>query len=425
MNKPSRFTRLVSAWKGEDIQQIGLGFRGPFNNSLDAFSSGYSTAFSSGYRSAFGFTVPSQEEARTIATYYACVSLVARMMSQMPLRFVRNDGTVTLVRMARIWNKNPRQLMSGPRLTNWVSRQILEYGNCYLEIESDGFNTPARLAPIHAGRVITRHKADADDSPFLTEHVVRTKSGNRVIDDADMLHFMGEETDGLYGCPMLTSALKNVVSLALEEEIFAGETFIKDPQGRVHIQLPGMGNDEQIQAVSSRWEKTNVGRKSRSKPIVTGEDVSITPLDLAANEGMILGSRLHSGEDICRVFGIAPSLVGYESKTATYAVGYRELNRAFHKNRLAAFAHEMENEIETKLVTARSGVRAQFNPDVLLALSREEQVALLNTETAGLQLKSVNEARTELGLEEVEGQDGINTDPNREEFLFRRQTQGN
>ena len=443
----NRWGRLKNAWQkppmptiteeglfGKDLQQIGAGLGG-YQNAFSAFQGGWNSTLNSGLRSAFGFTTPSQEEARTIAAYYACISLIARMISQMPLRFIdmnTKDKDEVLQRIAFLWNNKARgQLFSGPRLTNWVVRQILEYGNSYVEMVVNSFEMPIALNPIHAGRVTTRVKTMVGSNEFPMYHQIYRDiysdgglgNKDRDIDGGRMLHFMGEEhIGGVYGMPLLSGALRNIISLGLEEETFVGERFSLSPMGELLIKTNlGMA---QVEELSKRLSERNYGREGSGKPIVAPEGAEITPMSLNVSENMLLTPREWTAEEICRVLAVPPVMIGMQSRAATYAVNYREQRRAFTANRLQPMVKDMSNEIESKILPENTGVVAEFDAKGHLDLSRAELADIHSTETGGSATLLVNEARKEKGLGEVEGGDKLPNGGSTEEFRFRKEEKG-
>lgn len=427
----SRWQRLREAWNEpepeqspnrqvERVEQHTVGPQDFWPDAKSGFGLGATRNTFLGMRSAFGFAYPSKEEARTIPTYSAVLGTIARLIGQMPLKITRTEGknrSTYAQALADQWNLGGNgQLLYGPDLTQWAVRQYFEEGNACIYVEQDPrWGGLGRLRNVDYSRVNVRLKdAPERSSLFPTEYQISQgrngRGGTVTVDGSSVLHFMYEVNDGVRGESILHNALRNIIQLALEQEMYAADAYSKDPTSSYQYTVSEGMTQEEKDSVRKEWDDY-LGRAGRKELIIAEGGGKFEQLLNNLNAGQIIEPRRWVAEEICRAFNsFPPSAVALGKTNILFTSGkhYRVVLRSIVSNVLQPITAEFANEIRAKFFPPDARIHVEFDPEVLISMDRAELVDLLAKEVdAGL--STVNEARAQLGREAMKGGDTLRT----------------
>ena len=398
--------RITAAWNtlvGSPKMQAGR-----TGDARTDFLNGYSLGndFSSPYDSPLIAPESDPDTAKTVAAFYACTNLLCRMNAIMPLEIVNDEGEHPLEELENLWNKDRRAVLTGPELSMWRERSIVYYGNAYLRIVRDTrFGVPLTLQPIPARLVKIKIKDDAS-SIFTMENIyyeIQTGKGGFTVEPQDMLHFRSEETDssGLCGLSILSGAARNTVDVAVATDRHARETFKQAPLGSgVILDKKSLLTGPQIDQMKEAWKQKIIGETNRGELDIFSGDFELHEFKFMAKDAQLLESREYSGQDICRMFGMDPGLIGYEKKGGIASESgstYRERNRALVQNRITPNLNAYALEIDRKFLTENSGLTVRFDVSAATALDAKEQAEILAIQTNDSKYLTNNEARIRSG----------------------------
>jgi HK97 family phage portal protein len=121
----------------------------------------------------------------------------------------------------------------------------------------------------------------------------------------------------------------------------------------------------------------------------------------------MLESRKFSGEEICRIFGVPPAMVGYGDKASNWGTGKEVDVLGFQKFTLRRRLKRVELAAQKQLLSPAdlaAGVTIEFNLEGLL---RGDSAARASFYQSGLQngWTTINEVRALENLPPVEGGD--------------------
>ena len=424
------------------------------SGSLSAFTGGYPLEFlrSGSVESAFNGIIPTREQARMLPVYSACIDALADIVSVMPLRFMqtftetrevngrtinRQRQSVTMQRLARLWNNAPYNVLSGSQLTRWVFTEILEEGNAYIVIQRDSMGMPVALYPVSATRVTPRWSQT--QTPWAKEYFIAyapaTTSeyeGGLTLGGGDVLHFMGEYNDGLLGRPHRETVLRDTILLGLLQDWFVATDFTKGPGSAPAFIFPENEDPtpDEMRQIIENYKLNNTGRKGRDTPFIAGRGLSISSFDTALMGQELLSAREFTDRQIARGLRVTLEQVDLVLSGNIYAAGFREKLRNFHSARVNPMVSPIEREISRKLIHPRNQttVAAEFNNERVLRLSQQEHTDLIAAQiNAGV--RTLNEGREELELDPIDNPNAdiplplLGTDV--QEFRFRREDQNN
>ena len=163
----------------------------------------------------------------------------------------------------------------------------------------------------------------------------------------------------------------------------------------------------QVDDFRAQWQGTQGGQGNAGRtPILWGE---WKYLDKTAGMSMadaeFLASRSFENEEICRVFGIPPILIGDSKKMSSWGTGIEQINQGFLTYSLNPWLVNWEQALNITLLTEREladGLTVVFDRTALMqaSLAARTQFARTMREIGAL---SVNDVRREIAANQLFG----------------------
>jgi len=339
------------------------------------------------------------EELISVPAVSACVNLLMRAIAQLPaiVYAVDRDQRRELYGhpIARLLDRSTNLYQSGFTWMSCMVRDVCLAGNGFSLIERDPDDSPMALLPVKPAAVSVR-----SDGMMLWYEV--TIGGERFQYPAsEVLHFKMISEDGIRGVSMITPARRSI-ELAIEQET-AGLNFFRNnatPTGVIH--MPHRLAPEQARRLRDEWQQNYAGHRRRVA--ILEEGCTFEPMSPSFESAEWLKSRVLTGEDICRFFGILPTLVGY-SERSSYSSSESEW-AAFLATSLGAWLRMIETELAVKLL--EEGQEIQHDTRSLVRANLTERYSAYDKAlSAGW--ASVNEVRRWEGLAAAPGGDLLRT----------------
>jgi HK97 family phage portal protein len=300
-----------------------------------------------GVRSPAGVTV-TPDSALGVTTVMACVTLIARSLASVPLVLYEKAGERG--RQPAVDHPLYPLLhdLANPLLTAFDVRQTLFacallYGNAYAEIEWGPDGYPVALWPLAPERV--RLFITPERQVYYT---VQTDDGRTTpLPQYRVHHLRGLVTNGWLGISPLRAA--NAIGLAMATEEFGSKFFGQGAHPSVVLSHPGRLTPEAVVNLRRSFEQQWSGSNNAHRIAVVGEGVKPEPMRTPPNEAQMLETRSFQVLEICRIFNIAPGLVG-AAETQTYASAEQDMLR-FRELTLGPWAEAEEKAIYRDLLT--------------------------------------------------------------------------
>lgn len=311
-------------------------------------------------RSAAGVRVTASD-ALSVSTVLACVTLIARSLASVPLILYRRSGAGRAPADDHPLFPILRDL-ANPLQTAFDVRQalfsdVLLYGNAYAEIQWSEDGYPVGLWPLPPEQVQLYVNGNellyrVSGSVFGSDARVRWLPERRVH------HMRGLVVQGLLGVSPLRAA--NAIGLAIATEEFGARYFGEGAHPSVVLSHPAKLTPEAVSNLRRSFEAQWSGMSNAHRVAVVGEGVRPEAMRIAPNESQFLETRAFQVEEICRIFGVSPGLVG-AAQTQTYASAEQDLIR-FRELTLGplAKAHEQAISRDLLLEGERAGLFARY-----------------------------------------------------------------
>ena len=343
-------SRVLGAWLSEregaaeraGIVALGENSTGSLNLSELTAMIGASSV------SASGASVTA-DSAMKVSAVYGCVSLIAGAIATLPLGVFERTAEGRDKADHPYWWLFNEQASEG-----WTSSAAIEYIISAKLFYGDGFG---RLIRAKGGRVLgwePLHPLSV--YPFRHDGKILyrvTKSGEApyTLDSSDVLHLPSLGFDGLTSPSPITYAAREAIGTAISAQQFSGQFFAGGANFDYALKTASKLDTEQLnQLKASLLGRAQNGGRG---PLILSGGLEPAQLSVNSKDAEILATRLFTVEEICRVFGVPPHMVGHTDKTTSWGSGIESQGIGFVRYTLQRHLTPMAQEINRKLWPVR------------------------------------------------------------------------
>ena len=290
------------------------------------------------------------DTAMKVSAVYGCVSLIAGAISTLPL------GVFQRTAEGRDKAEHPYWWLFNEQASEqWTSSAAIEYLISSKLFYGDGFgrlirgnrsNQVVGWEPLHPLSV----------QPFKHEGRVLyrvTKSGDApyTLDSADMIHLPSLGFDGLTSPSPITYAAREAIGTAISAQQFSGQFFAGGANFDYALKTTSKLTSEQLnQLKASLLGRAQNGGRG---PLILSGGLEPAQLSVNSKDAEILATHLFTVEEICRVFGVPPHMVGHTDKTTSWGSGIESQGIGFVRYTLQRHLTPMQQELNRKLWPVR------------------------------------------------------------------------
>ena len=255
------------------------------------------------------------------------------------------------------------------------------------------------LEPMAWDHVSTRRRSDTDEIEYEYK-------GKRYAAD-DILHIRGFGGSPLGG---LSTIAMGVATFGMAKAInrSAAKMFASGVRSSGILTKEGTPFTAPQRAEAERLLREKyVGAMNAGVPMLLDNGLKWEALSINPDDAQMLESRAFSVEEVCRMFGVPPHMIGHTDKSTSWGTGLEQQTLGFQKFALRPRLKRIETALEQQLLTPAdiaAGVTIEFNLEGLL---RGDTVSRFQSYQTGLQngIYTINEVRAKEGLPPVEGGD--------------------
>jgi HK97 family phage portal protein len=388
---------------------------------LPMFTRG-SEAWNELFGPAHGLPAPTRSTAMMSTAIYACVNLLAGAIMALPVNIYR--VTIASGERDRLFADDLAWVLNEEMAPRWPASAGWEYLACSLLFEGDAFarivrgraSQPVGLMPIHPDRVTVGLTADGMRLAYLVEPEVfngQTVGKPVVLDQDDMLHIPGFGFDGRRGLPPLRYALRKAGGVALATQDYAERFFANSARPDYALRTDQQLAPTKVKELKDQIDEHHQGAHNAHRPMLLHSGLDIKTWSMNASDMQLLAQRQFQVEEICRVYGVPPFMIGHNEKTTSWGSGVESMGKAFVRYALRQHLHKFEVEINRKLFRTAARV-AEFDTS---DLERADTQTLMNALRVAVGragepgIMRVNEARAVLRLNRDPGGDTLGVNP--------------
>jgi HK97 family phage portal protein len=343
-------SRVLGAWLSERegaAERAGIVALGE-NSASSATLSELTAMLGASSISASGASVTA-DSAMKVSAVYGCVSLIAGAIATLPL------GVFERTQEGRDKADHPYWWLFNEQASEgWTSSAAIEYIISSKLFYGDGFG---RLIRAKGGRVLgwePLHPLSV--YPFRHDGKILyrvTKSGEApyTLDSSDVLHLPSLGFDGLTSPSPITYAAREAIGTAISAQQFSGQFFAGGANFDYALKTATKLTAEQLtQLTASLRSRAQNGPRG---PLILSGGLEPAQLSVNSKDAEILATRLFNVEEICRVFGVPPHMVGHTDKTTSWGSGIEAQGIGFVRYTLQRHLTPMAQEINRKLWPVR------------------------------------------------------------------------
>jgi HK97 family phage portal protein len=207
-------------------------------------------------------------------------------------------------------------------------------------------------------------------------------------------------SDGVRGVSVLNYA-KDVLELAKSAEASAKEFFASGMNINGILSCATMLNEKQRQDIRNSW---TLGGGKTSLQILPA-NIQYQAIGTDAAKAQLLESRQHETIEIARYFNVPIQLIQAGDKLTYNKL--EEFNLLYLQHTLSPYITSIEQEFTRKLFPGESDMYVDFHENFNLLSTDKGSTTEYLSKLVTSGIMTVNEARTELGLPNVEGGDKL------------------
>lgn len=330
------------------------------------------------------------ETALRLDAVWACISLISKTTGTLPC-IVYDRKSMGIASDASIYDllhNAPNIDDSASEFWEMAALSLCLDGNFFAEKNRIG-DRLVSLYPLHPRSVVVRR----DDHGARYYEVTET-TGVRRLTEGDMLHVRGIRVPGSDRGLSPIGEQFNAIGNALSAEKVAGRTFANGMMPSLII------SSDQILKAQQRAQlqdvlKSTVGANNAGSVTLLEAGLKPHQITLKPEDAQLLETRKFSVEQICRIFGVPPIMIGHAADgVTTWGSGVEQIILQFTKTGLLPLLKKIESAIIRDLLTPveRKKYVVKFNMEGFLRGDHAARAAFLSTMVSnGIYLP--NEAR--------------------------------
>jgi HK97 family phage portal protein len=253
--------------------------------------------------------------AENLSTVLACVSAISTAIASLPAWVYRRDGEGRAVAdghaAMRLIRRGPNQHQTWPDFVEWLVASTLLRGNGLAEIVTGRAGAVTALAPIPWEWVSVQLLANgrlAYDVTEMTSLGGGAGRSRRLLQD-EVLHLRDRTDDGLVGRSRLQRAAATVrAGLAVQD--FAAATYDNGAHPSGVLEAEGKLSEAALGELQRHFADAFTGQKNAAKAMVLDQGLKWKSVSISPEDAELLASRRFSTEELARIFGCPPPIIG-------------------------------------------------------------------------------------------------------------------
>jgi HK97 family phage portal protein len=349
----------------------------------------------------FGFGGPTsagvavnETSALGLTAVFRAVAIIAGTIAGLPLKSYRTLPGDERERVGSFLDSpNGPDGMTAFEWKELVLVHLLLHGNAYLLHEYNGAGALVGLHPLHPSAVAVKPVVTDEDrdrfGPWRKYYTVSlANNSQRDYSPLDLTHIPAMGTDGLRGLAPIEAA-RQAIGTGLAGDKAAARLFASG------LLLGGLVSADEDMAEEDAKEALEGIRRKTSGADHAGDVAFInarlkfTPWSMPAQDAQFIEGRLHQIEEVARIFGVPPHLLGHTSKATSWGTGIEEQNRALSRFTLMPWTARLEQRLSRLLPSPRF---VEFDYSGMLQPAPEQEIPLLIAQVQA-EIITRNEAR--------------------------------
>lgn len=338
----------------------------------------------------------SQKSSLQISAVFACVRLLADTVSTLPADTYTRDGDERRPYPTPTWLVEPDVGVTRQDFLQQVVTSLMLDGNAFVQVLRAGAGVAA-LVVLDPTRIEVRRNRESRRPEYVVDQ------GQTVLPAGDILHITDLRRPGDLRGVSRVAEMRQTLGLARALDEFAARFFGNGSTTTGIIEYPGNLNEEQARDLVDGFEAGHKGLRRAHRPGVLSGGAKFQKTGVDPESAQMLGSRQMAVEEIARIFGIPPHMIGLTTPGAMSYASVEQNAIQFVTHTLRPLVTKIESAL-SRLLPGDAFVR--FNMDGLL---RGDSISRAQYHSTALQAgwETVNDVRRIEDLPPVDGGDQI------------------
>lgn len=341
-----------------------------------------------------------------LAATYACVNLLAGTQASLPLMVYRTgtDGVRSVARdhpLYFVLHDSPNFDQTAVDFWEYMCAGLELHGNAYAVIAKRQNGEIFSLTPVRPDLMTVRR-----NSAGVIEYTWADEGRNRKETQTNILHIRGFGGGPLGGASTL-SVCRQTFAGALATERAANSMFVNGAMPSGILSTDKTLTPEQRKLAEQLLVEKFVGALNAGRPMLLDNGVKWDQLTIAPEDAQMLETRRFGVEEICRVFGVPPHMIGHTENSTSWGTGLEQQTLGFVKFTLRRRLKRIEQALEKQLLSLaerRNGIRIEFNLEGLLRGDSKGRSEFYKAMTQ-MGAMTINEVRALENMPPIEGGD--------------------
>lgn len=341
-----------------------------------------------------------------LSATWACVNLLAGTIGSLPLMVYRTDraGVRSVARdhpLYYVLHDSPNFDQTAVDFWEFMSVGLELHGNAYAEILTRNNGSIFSLTPVRPDLVGVTRLANGN-----LEYTWTIDGKKKVLGQRSVLHIRGFGGNPLGGASTL-SVCSAAFNAAVLTNRAASRMFSNGAMPSGVLSTEKTLTLEQRALAEKLLQEKFTGAMNAGRPMLLDNAVKWEQLTISPEDAQMLESRKFGIEEICRIFGVPPHMIGHTENSTSWGTGIEQQTLGFQKFTLRKRLKRIEQALEKQLLTAAdriAGITIEFNLEGLLRADSSARAAFYKS---GLNdgWFTINEVRALENMPPVEGGD--------------------
>lgn len=297
---------------------------------------------------------PTEETAFTVSAIYASVNLIAGAIASLPMYIfrVKSDGEKDRIQNDPLWwvlneEMNPRWAASAG--WEFLTQSLLMHGDAFAPIIRRADGMPIGMKPVHPLRVTVHLKPAEQRLVYSVAPEDGVPGKIEVFDQDDMIHVPGFGFDGFRGMSPLRYALRTTGAVSIATQDFSASFFANSARPDYALTTEQKLSPEAIESMRSQIDEQHKGATKAFRPMVLHGGLDIKTITMPIEDMQLVAMRQFQIEDIARIYGVPPFMIGHNEKTTSWGSGVESMGIGFVRFTLRQHLNKFETEFNRKL----------------------------------------------------------------------------
>jgi len=359
-----------------------------------------SGSWASSNRNPSGVKVDAETALRSTVVL-ACIRVLSTSVAGLPFHLYRRlpGGGKEIARehpLYRLLHTQPNSWQTSFEWREQMMLHLLSHGFALDEKVYTG-GAISEIVPLHPSRVKTEQLENN-----RLRYTYREASGSSTVYTQDaVMSVRGMSDDGVNGMSTIELA-RDAIGLARACEIHGATYFGSGARPGVILSTDQMLSPEAAENTRNQWERAHRGPDRSHRTAVLQGGLKVNELGGNNQESQFLEARRFQVEEVCRLFGVPPHLVGDLTRSSFSNIEQQSLD--FLTNGLMPYLRRIESSIARDLLEGDDEYFAEFDTRGVLRADAAGRSSYYNT-MWNLGVLSVNEIRSLENLNPVESGD--------------------